>query len=415
MKNILHSWLVIHWPRKLVALVAAICVWFLVNQTITMTRTIPDVWVRITDLPSDKTIVGLLPNGLLNKRISITVTGKKSLVADLRPTDIEMVISADGHKESWIATLDKRNLVSVHHEGELRKKITDVSANDLYIKMSRLITEEIPVFIMQPIGDPPRGFQFLDVWPKQLKQTVSGPEEQVRALKEHGLEVTINLNRINEEELETLYSRQGGRDELSFKIPDAWKKVAIPFKDNAMEAINDPRAELLHIDFLKQVLIPLEREVPITVFFPMKYSATTNPENHPLQPNEIVAIKEGIPRLTLPLYVHEVSRLFLETIRDNLLLIIIAEPPLKGEPLDWTIECIHEQELEEAFVAASLRQVKERDAEGFSPGNEEAIRHRFRDYVRNLELYTADKKPLALTIRLDTHAITIEPDLPCVR
>ena len=414
MSEILKRLFITNWPRKLIALITAIFVWFLVNQTITITRTIPDVPIRIVNLPSDKTVVGLLPNNLLNKRVSLTITGSKSTVKDLRPTDIEVVINADGHKESWIATIDRRNLVGLNQEIDLRKNITDVTANDIYIKLSKLITEEISIFVTKPIGDPPKGFQFLDIWPKRLKQKVSGPEEQVRALKERGLEVTFNLNRITQTELDALYNRQGKNDEITFKIPDSWKKVAIPFKDNALESINDPRADLLRIDFLKQELIPLDSELPITIFFPIKYSTTINPQTYSLATNEIVQKKNGLKRLTIPLYVRDVSRLFLDVVRDNLLLIIVAAPESVQENLHWAIEFIDEKALEDAFVKASLQQVEEKYAEeeSFTKYSEQVVRYHFRDYLRNLVLYTEDGEPLDLNAHLQANRITITQIVP---
>ncbi len=414
MKELLKRIFVTNWPRKLVALVTAIFVWFLVSQTLTVTRTIQDVPVRVVNLPADMTVVGLLPNGLLNKRVSMTVTGSKSTIRDLRPSDIEVVINADGHKESWIATIDRRNLFSINQDIDIRKAITDVSANDLYIKLSKLITEEIPIVITRPIGDPPKGFQFLDIWPKHLVQKVSGPAEQVRALKERGLELTFNLNRVSESELESLYNRQGKREEISFKIPSAWKKVAIPFKDNALEEINDPRAELLRMDFLKQELISLGMELPITIFFPLKYSTTINPQTYSLETSDIVQKKNGLKRLILPLYARDVSRVFLDVVRDNLLLVIVAAPKNVREDLLWAVEFIDEKALEDAFVTASLHQVQEKYAEekSFSKYNEEAIRYRFRDYLRNLKLYTEDGEQLRLKAHLKADAVSITQEAP---
>ena len=410
MSEIFKRLFITNWPRKLVALISAIFIWFLVNQTITVTRTLSDVMVRIVNLPPDKTVVGLLPNGTLNKRISVTVTGSKSTIHDLLSTDIEIVINADGQKESWIATIDKRNLVSLNQGIDLRKTITHVSSNDIYIKLSKLITEKIPIVVTKPIGDPPKGFQFLDIWPKRLVQKVSGPEEQVRALKERGLEVTFNLNKITEAQLLTLYNRQGKKEEVTFKIPNPWKKVAIPFKENALESINDPHADLLRIDFLKQELIPLGSELPITIFFPLKYSPTINPQTYSLATNEVVQKKNGLKRLTIPLYVQDVNRLFLDVVRDNLLLTIVAAPRNMQKTLHWVIEFIDENALENAFVKTTLKHIEEKYAEeeSFTKYSEQAIRYRFRDYLRNLVVYTEDGKPLKLKAKLNAHTITIQ-------
>lgn len=409
MKALLKRLFIINWPRKLVALITAIFVWFLVYQTITITQTIPDVPVRITNLPSDMTVVGLLPNGQLNKRVAITLVGNKAALKELQPTDLEIEINASGRKESWIASIGKRDLISLNSQVDIKTAVTEVTANDIYIKLSKLVTDEIPILIPKPIGDPPKGYQFLDIWPKQLKQKVSGPAEQVRALKQRGLEVTFNLNRITEDELNTLYTRQGKKDEVTYKIPGSWKKVAIPFKDNALEPINDPRADLLRIDFLKQEMIPLNAELPITIFFPLKYSNTINPQTYSLATNDIVQKKNGLKRLTIPLYVRDVSRLFLDVVRDNLLLIVVAAPESVQTDLHWAIEFIDEKALEDAFVKASLHQVEEKygDDKSFTKYSEEAIRYRFRDYLRNLVPYTENGEKLDLKAQLKANTITI--------
>jgi hypothetical protein len=406
MQELLHRIFLKNWPRKLVALLTAIIIWFIVSQTLTITRTIVDVHVRIINLPPDKTVLGLLPNGLLNKRISVTVTGNKSVVGDIEPSDMEVVINADDHKESWIATITKRNIVSLNQAIDLHKNLTEVTANDLFIKLSKLITEEVPVIITKPIGEPPKGYQFLDIWPKYLIQRVSGPEEQVKELKQKQLELTFNLNRITQSDLDALFETQK-QDEISFPIPEAWKKVAIPFKDNALEPLNDPRAEFLRLDFLKQELIPLGIEIPIMVFFPLKYGETINPEAYSLATNEIVHQKNGITTLSIPLYVQDVSQLFLEVVRNNLLLIVVAAPKNVSKFLPWSVEFIDHQALEDAFISASMQQEKNRE-ENFTKYSQQAIRDRFRSYLHGLVFFTESGKPLQLQAQLNHHQIKID-------
>jgi len=410
MKELFARLFLKNWPRKLVALLTAIFIWFLVNQTITITRTVADVPIRVINLPPDKTVLGLLPNGLLNKRISVTISGSKSVVSDLRSTDLEVVINADGHKESWIATISKRNLMGLNQEFDLHKHITEVTANDIFIKLSKLVTDEVPVTITKPVGDPPKGYQFLDVWPKYLNQKVSGPEEQVRELKQKGIELSFNLNRITQSDLDALFERQK-KDEISFIVPESWKRVAIPFKDNILEVLNDPRSELLRIDFLKQELIFFGTELPITIFFPLKYSQTINPQTYSLATSGIVQKKNGLKRLTIPLYVRDVSHLFLEVVRDNLLLVIVATPKNIQEYLHWTIQVIDEKNLEDAFVKASYAHAEEKyTEESFTKYSEQTIRNRFRDYIRKLVVFTEDGKPFHLKAQLDANTITLEQE-----
>lgn len=410
MKQLIERLFFRNWLRKLVALATAIFVWFLVNQTITVTRVIPEVPVRVINLPTDKTVLGLLPNGLLNKRIAVTITGNRTTIDDLRPGDLEILINAEGRKDSWIVSIDKRNLVSLNREIDLPKQITSVSANDLVIKLSKLVVDEIPVTITKPVGEPPKGYQYLTIWPMQLYQKVTGAEEQIRDLKERGLEIQFNLSKVTEAELDTLYNLQGKREEISFKVPDSWKKIAIPFNENCLEPLNDPRAELLHIDFLKQELIPLDVDLPITIFFPLTYSKTINPETYSLATNNVVQKKNGLKRLTIPLYLQDVSRLFLDVVKDHLLLIIVAAPKNVQEDLHWVVEFVDEKSLEEAFLAATLNQEEKKygEAENVTQLSEQAIRFRFRNYLRKFVVFTEDGQPLKMKAQLNANTIALD-------
>jgi hypothetical protein len=411
MKEIFHRMFLQNWPRKLTALAAAIIMWSLVNQSLTETRTFTNIPVRIIKLPRDKTILGLLPSGYMKYRISLTVTGAKSTVSELVAGDLEVVISAEGKKQSWIATIDKKNLYHIHEKTtDWKKSINSVTANDIYMKMSRLISEEIPLTINPPRGEPPEGYQYLDVWPKYLKQRVSGPEEQVAALKQRGLEVTFNLKKITKEELDALSSASDS-DELSYFIPTSWKMVPIPFRGNSLEPFNDPRAKLLRIDFLKQELVPLGTELPVSVFFPLKYSRALNPENYSLKENEIIQKQNGLYVLKLPLYVRDVSRLFLDTVKNNILLTVTAAPKSVSERLSWDPQFIDERILEDEFVQNYLNEIDEayRKEKVVSTQNaEEETRKRFRDYLRSFKLYKEDGTPLELQAQLQKESISLD-------
>lgn len=410
MKDFWQNFLLYNWPRKLVAIVAAIIVWFLVSQSMTLTRTIPDIAVRIINIPNNKTVEGLLPNGQLNQKITVSITGQKSTIQDIRSNDLEVVIDAEGKKEGWIAPITKRSLISTSPHIDIYNDIYEVAANDIFIKLTKLISEEIPIIITKPIGDPPKGYQFLDIWPKELYQLVSGPEEQVLHLKERGLELTFNLNKISKTELDSLQNHLGTtQDEVSFHVPLKWKQIAIPFQNNVKEPLNDPRSEFLRIDFLRQDLIPLKVSLPIAIFFPLKYSNTINPETYSLAVNSIVEKKNGLKLLNIQLYAKDVSRLFLDTVRDNMQLTIIAAPKNVRHSLDWTIEFIGEQNLENGYVITSMEQDSESQAIDMQPKlREEYLRNRFRNYKRNLELSISENQPLELRAELQASTINLE-------
>lgn len=408
--KLLHRIFLVHWPRKLVALITAVIVWFLVTQTLTITKNFTDIPVKIINLPKGKTIVGLLPNDLLQKRLSLSVTGNKSILEELDPKTLEVIINAEDREESWIAKIDKKSLISLAPNLDLKSHITEVNTNDIFLDVSDLVVDEILVTITKPIGDPPKGYQFLDVWPKYVRQKVSGPAKEVYALKESGIQLTFNLNRISSEELDQLsgMAASSKSDEISFYVPKAWKEIPICFKNNELQPLNDPAAKYLRIVFLKQELISLNIDLPITIFFPVEYSRTINPQTYSLATNELVHKKNGLKLLNLPLYVQDVSRLFLDIVRNNLLFTIIASPKTLQPTLNWTVECIDPKTLEDAFVKSSLEQAKQKEEGYLSSINEAYLRNRFRHYLRQLQLYLNKDRPLQLEVTLDADTIAMK-------
>ena len=83
-----------NWQRKLVAISTALIIWLFVNHSIISTKTIANVPIRIIKLPPDKTIIGLLPNGVLKKRMTLTLSGTRDVIEELEPGDLEVVIDA---------------------------------------------------------------------------------------------------------------------------------------------------------------------------------------------------------------------------------------------------------------------------------------------------------------------------------
>lgn len=406
MKRVLRRIFLKNWPRKIVAFLSALVIWFLVSQSITVTRTIPDVRVRITNLMEGKTVLGMLPNGFLSKGIAVTVTGTKSVINDLTANDIEVVINAAGREQSWIAKIDRNTVVDLTASGDLLTNITDIKASDLFIKMTKLVTEDIPIKIRTPIGDPPKGYLFLDVWPRVLIQKVSGPEEEVKALQRTGLRLTFDLDQITYEDL-TERAQRGNSEEVSYFIPDSWKKIAIPFLDGELVDLNDPRAQYLRIDFLKQELLSLDAQLPIGIFFPLKYSKTFNPETLSLGESPIIEKKNGLSLLSVPLYVRDVSRLFIDIVKDHIQFTVIAGPE-KEESLDWAIEFIDEPKLEDAYVSAFLAQEEEKYQ--VEPGPiivERFLRYRFRDYLQQLGLYDREGNRLKFSAKVEKDKIRL--------
>ncbi|MFS8563208.1 MAG: hypothetical protein LVR00_02285 [Rhabdochlamydiaceae bacterium] len=126
-----------------------------------------------------------------------------------------------------------------------------------------MITEKIPIRISFPIGEAPKNYEFIDVWPYILSLTTSGPEPLIKELKEKGVPLSFNLSEISKHELDSI--KTGAYDEVSFFVPNAWKQVYIPSLSDQPIEINDPRAVDLRIDFVKKDLHPISHSIPISL------------------------------------------------------------------------------------------------------------------------------------------------------
>ncbi len=398
--------------RKVIALVTAIVVWIFVNQSITETKTIPNVPIRVMNLPSDKTIIGLLPNGYISQRVTLTLSGSKDVVQELEQGDLEVHLDAatTADSDDWVVQISKKNIVSLNPSLDLRHHINHVSHPEFVLKLSKLVTEKVPIYVRNPTGKPPRGYEFLDVWPESLLQTLSGPMEEIQNLKLKGLRLTLHNSKISNEELDELkHSKKDGHDDaISYFIPNKWKKIPIPFRDNVSLEINDPEAQNLRIDFLRKRLLPIGKEIPITVYYPLKYVDKINPSTQKLAESQHVHFNNNITLFSLPLYVRDVSRLFLDIIRDNIEIVVIAAPKSEREILQWSVEVIDTREMEDTYVAYVIADQKESGIQTTDPTKrEEVLRKRFKDYMQKLALYTANGEKLNLVSTLDDGEIRV--------
>lgn len=400
-----------NWQRKIVAILVAMILWLFVNYSITATKTIPGVPIRIVNLPVDKTIQGLLPNGILNKRIALTLSGSKNVIRELEPGDLEVLIDASTiDRDDWVLLLSKKNLVSLSPDIDLAHSLSNVSHTEFIIKLSRLVTAKIPINILPPIGEAPPGYEFLDIWPQKLMQTLSGPEEAIQSLKNRGLDLVFDLSEITKSELDAIRSAHlnAQDDEISFFVPNHWKEVAIPFHNNSLEEINDPDAQHLRIDFLRKEVISIENEIPIRVFYPLKNLAEINPQKFKLSPSDKIKEKYGLHIFNQKLYTQNVSRLFIDIIKPNLEIVIVAVPKKEREILEWSVEAVATESLEDAYVAYFIGDIKEQGHSIHNHQQETMLRQRFRNYLDKLTLYTTPDQKLQIDSFLEGNYIKVK-------
>lgn len=385
-----------NWQRKLVALLIASVIWIFVNHSISETKTISNIPIRIINLPPDKTVQGLLPNGLLNRRVTLTLTGGKKVIDDLESGDLEILLDVSAaDNDDWVVHLSKKNLMSLNPEIDLTKNITQVESTDFVVKLSKLVAEKFIINIQEPIGNPPVGYEFLDVWPQQLMQVVSGPEEELERFKDKKLSVTFNLSDISQVELDAIKSF-GHNDEISFPVPNNWKEVSIPFLNYVIEDFNDPEAQNLRIEFLRKNFLPFTNDIPIRIFYPLKTLDALNPNTVTLAFNEGIEKKEDTLILKKPLFTKDVSRLFIDVVHNALEIVIIAQPETERQVLDWYLEFINPRELENNYITFFMANLStSKNSEGtLSKKREELLRKRFREYMHRTILYLTNGKKL---------------------
>lgn len=409
MENLIKTIFLHQWQRKLVAFFTALFIWFFVNQTIISTKTILSVPIKVINLPNDQTVIGLLPNGFLYKRIALTLTGTKDVIEQLEPGDLEVVVDVSNQESEGVLTITKKNLVSLNPNINLSKHITAVDHPQFIIKMSPVLTEDVDIRINKPVGEPPNGYEFLDIWPIHLVQKVNGPQEQVLSLKSQGLELTFNLNDISKEQLDALQPSGTYGDVVNFTVPDQWKKIVLPLSNRPSEMINDPEGKFLHISFLRKQLVALPTELPIHVFYPLKDSEAINPQTYSLSPNAFIKFKNDIPVLTVPLFVSNVSKLFLDIVKDNIELEIVTAPKKEREKLEWAVGFVDSAQLEDTYVAFLLSNSRTvaRGVNVKTQDREMYFRSRFRNYMQNFTLYLSPQHKLEMDSSLEDHQIRV--------
>ncbi len=415
MKTLILKFFIENWPRKLVAVVLAIITWLVVNQTLTTTRNLTNIPIRILNIPAGKTIEGMQPNGRLAKKATLTLVGNKTILDELTPYDLEVVLDASDKPDEWVAVISKKNLVSLNPEIDISKGINRVYHPNLLVRMAKLVTEQIPIIITQPIGEAPRGYQFLDVWPYRLTLTVSGPEELIKRLKLKEQRITFNLNDINKAQLDAAASNinSGKTEVVSYFVPDQWKQINIPLLSDSPIEIDDPQAKALRIDFVRCNLLSIEKSIPVTLFFQDKYLDTLNPQTISLSPGAVLKNVHGLNVITSPLYANGVDRLFLETVENMLQIVIIAAPQTERSLLEWSVEFINPRQLEDQYVSRLMSDVSDEDIRLLQPAmRQEYLRNRFRSYMNRFQLFNADDTKFDLTILMKEGRIEVHETSP---
>lgn len=409
MKSSLRKLLLENWQRKGTSLVLAVIIWLVVNQTLTTSKTLANVPVRIVNIPPGKTIQGLQGNGQLKRKITVTVVGNHSLIDDLSPSDVEVVVDASETQDEWNPLITPKNLLSHNPEIDLSSSISKIHHQPFTVRQVKLVTEKIPIQMTKPMGDAPRDYQFLDVWPYTLTMTVTGAEDVIKRIKSKEIRLNFNLSDISKEELDSLASDPKEGDVVSFFVPEAWKQINLPLLSDHPIEINDVMAKHLRLDFIRCDLFPLERPLPTTLFFPHKHILDLNPKNFYLTPSDRLKEESGLFLTTEPLFTKGVSHLFLQIVRERLKLEVIISSRAENGALEWSTQFINPRHLEDLYVTTLLsNDPYENDL--LQPGlREDYLRNRFRNYMNRFQLYNANGSKFELKAEMDGNTVRLKP------
>lgn len=397
-----------HWERKLISLFFAIVTWLIVNHSLTTTKTLDHISVRLINIPAGMTVEGLQPNGILTRKIQISLQGNKSQLDDITSNDIEVVLDAMDKTGEWLATISRKSLISLNPDIDLSKTVKRVVIQRLPVHFTRLVTEKIPIVVTHPVGEPPRDYDFLDIWPYHLNITVSGPEDVIKHCKAKGAILTFNLNDISRADLEAQESKS---DEISFFVPSSWKQIEIPELSERPFEIDDPQAKELRIDFVRNDLHAIGPAIPISLFFPREHQLTINPEIYKLATHGIVQPFRGLNMLRKVLYARGVSKMFIELVEDMMELSILIAPKTEKKYLDWCIVFQNAKVLEDRYVSILMSEDQHTDIDPIlQQRREEYLRNRFRSYMNRFQLYASNHQKYEPKIELVDHEIVIHED-----
>lgn len=225
--------------------------------------------------------------------------------------------------------------------------------------------------------------------------------------------MTFDLGKIKKESLDQFYAEQKstGRDEIFFPIPPEWKKVQVNFRNNALEDLNDPDADHLRIEFLRNEFLPIERNIQIRVFYPLDFLSLINPGLYPLTPGGKVSADKGVFVFNFPLFMRHISRHFLDVIRGNLEIVLVVQGKVENTVLDWTTDVINVHELEDTYVTYMITNESMfgfGEAHGYSKKREDILRQRFRTYLERVSLWVTPREKLSIEAVIEKNKIIVK-------
>ncbi|MFY7843306.1 MAG: hypothetical protein ACOVOR_04750, partial [Rhabdochlamydiaceae bacterium] len=144
MKNFLHYLFIRNWQRKYFSLFISLIVWLTLHHSLTTTKILKNLSIRIVNLSENKNIVGASQDGLLNRTVSLSITGRKQILEQLSNANVEILIDAKNKPDEWTETISKKNFKLSDLNLDLNA-ISQVSPINIHLKSVEMINEKLSI------------------------------------------------------------------------------------------------------------------------------------------------------------------------------------------------------------------------------------------------------------------------------
>jgi YbbR domain-containing protein len=168
---------------KILSIIAAIVMWLYVmnEQNPQVTYVIRDVPVKLLNLDESKFALKENPSEFT---VNVKVKGRRSLVADLKPSDLNAEVNMRGRMEG-------DNLIRVDVATPSNVEFIDVSPREVMVTLDAIIEEQMPI-VVDVAGIPAQGFAADKPLTKPQAVVVKGPRSMVNAVKKVSTRIDIS-------------------------------------------------------------------------------------------------------------------------------------------------------------------------------------------------------------------------------
>lgn len=205
---------------KILSIIAAIVMWLYVmnEQNPQVPYVIRDVPVKLLNFDESKFA---LKDNSSEFKVNVKVKGRRSLVADLKPNDINAEVNMRGRIEG-------DNLIRVDVAAPPNVEFIDVSPREVMVTLDAIVEEQMPV-VVDVTGTPAQGFAADKPLTKPQAVVVKGPRSMVNAVKKVSTRIDIsdkNTTVVNTLPIRVLDAQNKEQKEITFR-PDV-VEVTVP-------------------------------------------------------------------------------------------------------------------------------------------------------------------------------------------